>query len=65
MRNALSELCMTMMSAGSRTDPGGYSGLDAAEQFTIDDNRSVQEVVAMLESRGLEPVFTDWSAVMK
>ena len=65
LRDRLSTLCITHMSAGSRTEPGGYSGADSTEQFSVDDHRSIAEVSAMLERNRMEPVFVDWSPVLK
>ena len=65
LRDNLAKICITAMSAGSKTDPGGYSGSDAGEQFSIEDTRTVAQVRAALESMGLEPVFHDWAYVMK
>ncbi|MCB1327430.1 MAG: 2-iminoacetate synthase ThiH [Spirochaetales bacterium] len=65
LRDELAGLVITQMSAGSRTEPGGYSGKAATEQFAVDDHRSVDEVRAMLVARELEPVFVDWSPVLK
>ncbi len=65
LRDRLSTLCVTHMSAGSRTEPGGYSGADSTEQFSVDDHRSIAEVSAMLERNRMEPVFVDWSPVLK
>lgn len=65
LRDRLSTLCITHMSAGSRTEPGGYSGQDSTEQFAIEDHRSIAEVSAMLEQNQMEPVFVDWSPVLK
>jgi 2-iminoacetate synthase len=49
------------MSAGSRTNPGGYaSEPDSLEQFEIDDARSPAQVAAFLRSQGYEPVWKDW-----
>jgi 2-iminoacetate synthase len=54
-------LGFTSMSAGSRTNPGGYaSAPDSLEQFAIDDDRSPAEVAAFLRARGYEPVWKDW-----
>jgi 2-iminoacetate synthase len=62
-RDRLVKLCVTRMSAGSKTNPGGYSGkLDSARQFEIDDGRSPAEVAAMIKSAGLEAVWKDWDA---
>jgi len=66
MRDNLAGLVVTHMSAGSRTEPGGYGApREADEQFSIDDDRSIAEVRAALETRGLEPVFVDWAPVLK
>ena len=56
-------LGFTSMSAGSRTNPGGYaSAPDSLEQFAIDDERSPAEVAAFLRGRGYEPVWKDWDS---
>ncbi|MFZ9978836.1 MAG: 2-iminoacetate synthase ThiH [Opitutales bacterium] len=53
---------VTAMSAGSHTNPGGYAeGREASlEQFAIEDDRSPEEVAAMLRGHGYEPVWKDW-----
>jgi 2-iminoacetate synthase len=62
-RDRLVRLCVTRMSAGSKTNPGGYSGkLDSARQFEIDDGRSPGQVAAMIKSAGFEAVWKDWDA---
>lgn len=61
LRDHLLEIAVTRISAGSRTSVGGYgSGEHGEDQFTVQDDRSVAEIVAMLKSRGFDPVFTDW-----
>ena len=61
LRDHLLPLGITQMSAGSCTAPGGYAEADpATEQFAIDDNRSAQQVAAMLKERGYDPVWKDW-----
>lgn len=65
LRDNLVQICATSLSAGSRTDPGGYSGGTAGEQFSIEDHRSVAEVSAALRAGDLEPVFTDWAHLLK
>ncbi len=61
LRDELVKLCVTRMSAGSKTNPGGYSGrADSVEQFEIDDKRSAAEVAQMIKSTGLEVVWKDW-----
>jgi 2-iminoacetate synthase len=62
-RNHAFRLGVTAMSAGSRTNPGGYtSAPESLEQFAIDDDRSPREVAAFLKSAGYEPVWKDWDA---
>lgn len=60
-RDAIFHLGITSMSAGSKTEPGGYSQKEGAlKQFEIDDNRSPSEVAASITQRGYEPVWKDW-----
>jgi len=60
-RNHAFRLGITSMSAGSRTNPGGYAQIKPSlEQFTIDDARSPAEVAAFLRAQGYEPVWKDW-----
>ncbi|MGD8499505.1 MAG: 2-iminoacetate synthase ThiH [Phycisphaerales bacterium] len=61
LRDNLIKLGITKISAGSKTNPGGYSGRSGAiEQFEIDDNRSPVQVAAMITHQGFEPVWKDW-----
>ncbi len=61
LRDHLVKLGITKLSAGSKTNPGGYSGhSEAVEQFEIDDNRSPAQVAAMIRRQGFEPVWKDW-----
>jgi 2-iminoacetate synthase len=60
LRDGLARIAVTHMSAGSSTEPGGYSHPgEATEQFAISDERSPAEVAAMLAAAGYEPVFRD------
>lgn len=63
-RDQAFRLGVTAMSAGSRTNPGGYAeGASASlEQFSVEDTRSPREVAAMLQAAGYEPVWKDWDA---
>lgn len=57
-------LGVTSMSAGSRTDPGGYvTEPDSLEQFEVSDSRSPMEVAEAIRRHGYEPVWKDWDAV--
>jgi len=63
LRDQLVKLGITRMSAGSKTNPGGYSvEKDSVGQFDIDDSRSPAQIAAMLKSQGLEPVWKDWDS---
>ncbi|MBD5231596.1 MAG: 2-iminoacetate synthase ThiH [Bacteroidales bacterium] len=63
-RDGMMQLGVTSMSAGSRTEPGGYcSTPDALEQFEVSDERTPAEVVEAIRRAGLEPVFKDWDAI--
>lgn len=61
-RDHACRLGVTTMSAGSRTNPGGYAeGKEASlEQFAIEDDRTPAEMAAMLRTQGYEPVWKDW-----
>lgn len=61
-RNHAFKCGITTMSAGSRTNPGGYAeGKEASlEQFAIEDERSPEEITAMLRASGYETVWKDW-----
>jgi 2-iminoacetate synthase len=63
-RDHVCQLGITSMSAGSRTNPGGYAaGSDSSlEQFEISDERSPAQIAAMLEQQGFQPVWKDWDA---
>jgi 2-iminoacetate synthase len=64
-RDHLLKLGITSMSAGSKTEPGGYAIEEAAlEQFEISDERSPEEVAAMIHRQGFEPVWKDWDSVL-
>lgn len=51
---------VTMMSAGSKTNPGGYGKKESTPQFDIDDERSVDEICSAIRANGFNPVFKDW-----
>ncbi len=63
-RDSMMTLGVTSMSAGSRTEPGGYDSTpEALEQFEVSDDRSPQEVAQAIRNHGYEPVWKDWDAV--
>jgi 2-iminoacetate synthase len=60
-RNHAFKLGFTSMSAGSKTNPGGYANAEGSlEQFEISDERSAEDVAAFLRANGYEPVWKDW-----
>lgn len=60
-RKNMMKLGVTSMSAGSKTEPGGYcSTPEALEQFEVSDSRSPAEVAEEIRSCGYEAVWKDW-----
>ncbi|WP_301003670.1 2-iminoacetate synthase ThiH [Arsukibacterium sp.] len=58
-------LAITSVSAGSKTQPGGYSvEPENLEQFSIDDTRSPKQVATALAAQGLQPVWKDWDSYL-
>lgn len=55
------QLGVTSMSAGSKTNPGGYIvEPESLEQFEISDDRSSQSIARMIRASGYEVVWKDW-----
>jgi 2-iminoacetate synthase len=57
MRREAFSLGISQISAGSRTNPGGYSSGDAGEQFSLGDHRNLQEVINDIVRHGYIPSF--------
>ena len=52
---------ITSISAGSKTDPGGYSAkTHELAQFEVNDSRTPEEMAEMISREGYEPVWKDW-----
>jgi 2-iminoacetate synthase len=65
-RNNVLKLGATSMSAGSKTNPGGYAvAPESLEQFEISDERSPAEISCMIQTQGYEPVWKDWDRIMQ
>ena len=90
LRDGLLPLGITLMSAGSHTEPGGYTGAGADKlhltergriveltagssewstrratgQFDISDDRSPEEIAAVISRLGYEPVWKDWDVAL-
>lgn len=63
-RANMMKLGVTSMSAGSKTEPGGYAKTpDALEQFHVSDERSPLAVAAEIRKLGYETVWKDWDKV--
>lgn len=70
LRDGLIPIGITTMSAGSSTEPGGYSSFDESsfqqtreqpgEQFHIADERAPAEVARVIARLGYEPVWKDF-----
>ena len=64
-RNNIIPLGVTSMSAGSKTNPGGYAvEPNSLEQFEISDERSAQEISKLISESGYEPVWKDWDKTL-
>lgn len=63
-RDIAIECGITSMSAGSKTEPGGYSNSEALKQFEIHDDRTPQQIAEMIQSKNYEVVWKDWDSVL-
>ena len=60
----MATLGVTSMSAGSKTDPGGYrTHPQALEQFSVNDERTPRQVEADIRRMGYDVVWKDWDRV--
>lgn len=63
LRENLLPLGVTTLSAGSKTNPGGYSLQEnSLEQFEISDERSPQEICNLIKQKNYDPIWKDWDA---
>ncbi|MBR2378959.1 MAG: 2-iminoacetate synthase ThiH, partial [Bacteroidaceae bacterium] len=63
-RDHIATLGATSMSAGSKTEPGGYYTYpQALEQFSVSDERTPAEVAEAIKRVGYEVVWKDWDKV--
>lgn len=65
-REQLVRVGATKLSAESKTTPGGYLQDDtpAGAQFDISDDRSLEEISAVLRRMGYDPVMKDWDRAL-
>jgi len=60
-RNHVIKLGITSISAGSKTNPGGYAvAPQSLEQFEISDERSPAQIAEMITQQGYDVVWKDW-----
>jgi len=60
-RNNIIPLGVTTMSAGSKTNPGGYAvEPESLEQFEISDERDVQIIEQIIKEQGYDALWKDW-----
>lgn len=60
-RNNAFKLGITSISAGSKTDPGGYANpKENLEQFEISDDRTPAEYEKVLQNAGYDVMWKDW-----
>lgn len=60
-RDNIIQIGATTMSAGSKTNPGGYAiDPQSLEQFEVDDSRSMEEIRNLIKRKGYDPVMKDW-----
>lgn len=65
-RDNMASLGVTSLSAGSKTDPGGYAVYrNELEQFAVNDARTPDEVLQAVRARGYEVVWKDWDAALQ
>ena len=63
-RENMMKLGVTSMSAGSKTEPGGYASTpDALEQFEVSDSRTPEDVANDIRRLGYEVVWKDWDKI--
>lgn len=61
LRDNLTTLGITSLSAGSKTDPGGYAVYkQELEQFSVNDARSPNEVLNAVKAQGYDVIWKDW-----
>lgn len=60
-RNNMATLGITSLSAGSKTDPGGYAVYkNELEQFAVNDDRDPADILKAVRGQGYEVIWKDW-----
>ena len=64
-RDHIATLGITSLSAGSKTDPGGYAVYKKElEQFAVNDDRHPEDVLQAIKQQGYEVVWKDWDSIL-
>lgn len=65
-RDHVIPMAINSVSAGSKTQPGGYADHVAPEleQFAPHDGRTPEQVAAAISQAGLQPVWKDWDSYL-
>ncbi len=65
-RDNIIKLGITSLSAGSKTEPGGYAAnLNTLEQFAVHDSRTPAEIINVIKNNGYEPVWKNWDPILQ
>ncbi|GMT42958.1 MAG: thiamine biosynthesis protein ThiH [bacterium] len=60
-RDGMANICATHLSVESKTTPGGYAReVDGLEQFSVSDDRNIDELSRALNAMGYDVHFKDW-----
>lgn len=63
-RDNMISLGVTSMSAGSKTNPGGYAAdPESLEQFETSDERSAAEIATVISNVGYQAVWKNWDNI--
>jgi 2-iminoacetate synthase len=65
-RNNMMLLGITTLSAGSKTDPGGYTAknITELEQFSVNDDRTPSQILQTIRNNHYEAVWKDWDKAL-
>ncbi|MCX2958676.1 MAG: 2-iminoacetate synthase ThiH, partial [Serratia symbiotica] len=65
-RDHMIPIAINSVSAGSKTQPGGYADdvPPELEQFEPHDSRTPQQVAQAISDAGLQPVWKDWDGYL-
>ena len=65
-RDNMTTLGITSLSAGSKTDPGGYAVYkEELEQFAVNDDRAPEDIFNAVKKQGYEVVWKDWDSSLQ